>query len=165
MRVALTIAILASPVALSAQAAGPAEAALEGIHAELIRAHVENLPELWMSLESAEYVSANGGAISYPTMAERRDQRTNYLNNATFTRYRDVREPVVRVSDDGSLGWLIAEVEIAGTLPARDGSREEFAQVWAWVELYENTDDGWKLVGNVSNSRQPADPGEMGGTP
>lgn len=153
MRIALTIAILVSPVVLSAQEARVDVTELETIHAELIRAHVENLPDLWMSLESADYVSANGGAISFPSVADRRARRTAYLDAASFTRYRDLRDPVVRISDDGSLGWLIAEVEIAGTLPAADGSREEFAQVWAWVELYENTDDGWKLVGNVSNSR------------
>jgi hypothetical protein len=152
MRTPLTTLLLVIPVTLSAQSAG-ADEALRSAHAELIRAHVENLPDLWMSLESADYVSANGGTISFPSLAERRAQRTAYLTSARFTAYRDVREPIVRVSYDGSLGWLIAEVEIAGTLAGPNGSRTPFEEVWAWVELYEKTDEGWKLVGNVSNSR------------
>lgn len=57
------------------------------------------------------------------------------------------------MSSDGSLGWLIAEVEIAGTLPGAGGGRVEFQDVWARVELYERGADGWQLVGNVSNRR------------
>lgn len=154
MRSALATIILTCPLALSAQSPTEEEAALRTIHSELIRAHVENLPELWMSLESADYVSANGGAVSFPSLDTRRSQRAAYLESATFTRYRDLREPIVRVAADGSLGWLIAEVEIAGTLPGVDGSPEPFESVWAWVELYEKTAEGWRLVGNVSNSRE-----------
>ena len=149
------------PEPLLAQEGGRDEAdrdvvALLRIHEELIRAHVENLPDLWTSLETDEYVSVNGGSVSFPSPVERRDGRRAYLQAARFTRYEDVREPLVRISTDGTLGWLIAEVAVAGTLPAADGSLEAFDEVWAWIELYERTPDGWKLVGNASN-RRPGD--------
>lgn len=128
-------------------------AELLGLHTQLIQAHLDGDVDSWMTIEADSFVSANGGQITFPSADQRRQQRTRYLANARFDRYRDVRDPIVRVSADGTLGWLIAEVEVAGTYTNDDGSSEPIAVVWAWVELYERTAEGWKLVGNVSNSR------------
>ena len=57
-------------------------------------------------------------------------------------------DPVVRVSDDGTLGWVICQVKIAGSQ-----GDESFSSVWAWIELYAKVDGTWKRVGNVSNRR------------
>jgi len=84
---------------------------------------------------------------------EYRDRRAAYLQDASFTTYRDLRDPIVRISDDGLLGWLIAEVEIEGTATGPDGTRQGFRDAWAWVELYERTNAGWRLTGNASNRR------------
>ncbi len=52
-------------------------------------------------------------------------------------------------------GWLMAQVEVAGTQQTADGE-ENFRSIWAWVELFERDEDGaWVWVGNVSNA-QPA---------
>ena len=64
-----------------------------------------------------------------------------------------MRAPVVRVSEDGTLGWLIAEVEVRGTQVAEDGASTPIESVWAWIELYQKMNGEWSLVGNVSNRR------------
>lgn len=145
--------LLGLPVVLFAQGRQDDVEQLRKLHSRIIRAHLENRLDDWMSIESIDYVSANGGRVSFPSLQERRDSRAAYLEGATFTRYRDLRDPVVRVSEDGSLGWLVAEVEVAGSLVQDDGSASAFEQVWAWIELYARTPDGWKLVGNASNER------------
>ena len=48
---------------------------------------------------------------------------------------------------------MIAEVEVSGARTVADGSTESFDDVWAWIELYERTPEGWRLVGSVSNRR------------
>ena len=153
MRELLIAIVLSSPFSVSVQTPDVEERELLRLHSELIRAHVENRPDLWMSLESADYVSANGGVVTFPTVEERREQRTSYLSNAVFHRYRDLRDPLVRVSADGSLGWLIAEVEVAGALEQPDGSTEAFEEIWAWVELYERTPDGWCIAPGFPDTR------------
>lgn len=145
--------LLGLPLVLFAQGRQEDEEQLRSLHTSIIQAHLENRLDDWMSIEATDYVSANGGRVSFPSLQERRVSRAAYLEGATFTRYRDLRDPVVRVSEDGSLGWLVAEVEVAGTLKQDDGSAEAFEQVWAWIELYARTPDGWKLVGNASNAR------------
>ena len=53
----------------------------------------------------------------------------------------------------GSLGWVIAEVEIKGTRTSDDGESMPVEAIWAWIELYEKREGVWKAVGNVSNRR------------
>ena len=126
------------------------------LHEELLAAHREGDIDRWMAVESANYVSANSGRITYPTVEARRSGRADYLDRATFEIYEDVTPPVVRVSADGTLGWVIAEVEVRGVLDGASGATEAFHDIWAWIELYEKVDGTWIMTGNASNRR----PGE-----
>ncbi|MDH5643222.1 MAG: hypothetical protein OEY63_03395 [Gemmatimonadota bacterium] len=153
MRIALIAILLVSPFQLAGQHRSADEQALLDLHAEILRAHVEGRVDIWMTLESDSYVSVNRGRITFPEASIRREQRAAYLAATTFEVYRDLRDPIVRISEDGSLGWLIAEVEIAGSAPGPDGESTSFNEIWAWVELYEKADGRWRGIGNVSNRR------------
>jgi hypothetical protein len=142
--------IAAAPSA--AQGRGADETELLRLHAELIAAHQTNDVERWMAVEASEIVSANGGVVGFLDYERRRQQRARYLAATTFHTYQDVRDPIVRVSRDGTLGWVMAEVEVRGET-GEATSREEFHDVWAWVELYQKIEGHWRLVGNVSNRR------------
>jgi hypothetical protein len=126
-------------------------AELLAIHEQVLEAHRTGDVDLWMGTEVDEFVSANAGSITFPTLAERRAMREPYLRSTTFDVYHDVREPVVEVSPDGQLGWVIVQVEVAGTQIMPDSSTAAIEAVWAWIELYRKVDGQWKLVGNVSN--------------
>jgi hypothetical protein len=75
------------------------------------------------------------------------------LSRTKFDSYRDLSVPIVKVSEDGSLEWVVAEVKVIGWTANSDGSIEDISNVFAWIELYEKTPLGWKMSGNVSNSR------------
>ncbi len=126
------------------------EQRLLALHEQVLNAHRTGDVDSWMAVEGDRYVSANNGSISFPTTDQRRAGREPYLAATTFTVYRDLRPPVVRVSDDGSQGWVMAEVEIRGTRVSGEVETAVEA-VWAWIELYEKQAGEWKLVGNVSN--------------
>jgi hypothetical protein len=127
-------------------------AELLGLHERVLEAHRTGDVEGWMAVEGNEYVSANGGEVTFPSAAERRAVREPYLRSTTFTVYRDLRPPVVRLSADATLGWVIAEVEIRGT-QLSNGVETPVEATWAWIELYEKQSGMWRLVGNVSNRR------------
>ncbi len=127
--------------------------ALLAIHQRVLQAHLNGDVDDWMKLEANEYISANRGTISYPSMQQRRQMREGYLGATTFSSYRDLTAPVVTISDDGSLGWLIAEVEAIGIQESPSGQADSIHAIWAWIELYKKGAEGWEMVGNVSNSR------------
>ena len=128
-------------------------AALEALHASVLEAHRSGDIDAWMAQEADTVVSANRGVISFPSREERRSRRERYLNATTFDVYRDLRPPIVMVSEDGTLGWVIAEVEMKGTISSEGGAGTPVEGIWAWIELYEKQDGVWKAVGNVSNRR------------
>lgn len=153
MRVLLVLLLIGFSNEVVAQNLDSDEEQLRSLHAQLIQAHLEGRVDLWMTIEADSFVSINRGNVTFPKSDERREGRASYLQDASFSVYRDLREPLVRISDDGSLGWLIAEVEVEGTIPDADGVRSSFRDVWAWIELYEKTDAGWRMIGNASNRR------------
>ena len=62
-----------------------------------------------------------------------------------FEYYRDMVPPVVKVSTDGSLGWVIVQVEAKGV---RAG--EAYAFQSAWIELYEKQDGFWLTLNELA---------------
>ncbi|HEX8112522.1 MAG TPA: hypothetical protein VF516_32550, partial [Kofleriaceae bacterium] len=83
-----------------------------------------------------------------PEIGRARFQR--YLERAEFSRYEDLVAPIVRVSADGTVGWVIAQVRVEGTYREDDGVRTPLDTTWAWVELYEHAAGGWRMTGIAS---------------
>jgi hypothetical protein len=128
-------------------------AAVLSAHERILEAHrTKNLDD-WLALETDTQIVGANGELRFVTRDERIPTRRSYLASATFTSYRDLRPPIVRVADDGSIAWLFAQVEIQGTRAADVGPPKPIDDVWVWIELYERHGDDWLLVGNVSSLR------------
>jgi hypothetical protein len=147
----LAISLLASCSTTSVAPSHDPRAELLALHEETMRAHRESDVELLMRAESPEFVSASRGQITQPTLDARRALFQRYLGATRFTEYVDLVPPVVRVSKDGSLGWVIVQVRGAGVQTKQDGSTQPLEFESAWIELYERRGGGWARVGNVSN--------------
>jgi hypothetical protein len=150
----LLAAILALAAGLPGQSAPSDEQALLSLHATILRAHRENDLPAWMAAEADRFVLVNRGEITYPTKAERESVMAPYLKKTKFREYRDLVPPIVRVSKDGSLGWLIAQVAAAGVQTDASGKEKPIAFTAAWIELYEKQGGRWVGVGNVSNFKE-----------
>lgn len=129
------------------------EAQLLALHQMVIQAHFDADIDGWLEMETAAYISANRGVISYPSKEERRAGRTPYLQATTFSEYRDVVDPVVKVSEDGTLGWVIVQVKVSGIQQMGDGEERPLSFESAWIELYEKKNGRWLCMGNVSNMK------------
>ncbi len=148
---------LLTPTSLSGIQQSADELELLRIHEAVMESHRQGDVETWMAVESERYTSVNRGRITFPSSDDRRQMREPYLASTTFTMYRDLRTPLVRVSGDGSLGWLMAEVEVRGVQRGQGGEETPIHTIWAWIELYEKGPDGWRVVGNASNPREDDD--------
>lgn len=124
---------------------------LLALHREGITAHLELDVDRLMAAEANDSIFVSRGEISRPSLEDRRRMFAGYFQAAEFETYRDMVDPVVKVSADGTLGWVIAQVEVVGTQAAPGGERSELAFVSAWIELYEKRDGEWARIGNVSN--------------
>jgi hypothetical protein len=146
------LAVCALVVADDESGAGRDRSQLLAFHQRMLEAHLESDVDLLFEASADDYVIANRGEILRPTLEERKARLGPYLEATTFTEYKDLTVPVVRISADGSMGWVIAQVGASGVQLTPDGERPiEF--VSAWIELYEKRDGSWVQVGNVSNFR------------
>ncbi len=107
------------------------------MHGNILEAHRAGDVGAWMATETDTVVSANRGEVSFSSATERRAGRDRYLSSTTFSVYQDLRPPLVMVSEDGTLGWVIAEVEIKGMHSSEGMADEPVEGIWAWVEFYE----------------------------
>ena len=124
---------------------------LQELHEKVMRAHRQSDVELLLEDAAADFVVANRGEVTRPTLDERRKRLGSYLRSTTFQAYRDVVDPVVKVSSDGTLGWVIVQVQATGVQSNQEGQKEPLEFVSAWIELYEKRNGRWISVGNVSN--------------
>lgn len=135
----------------TASAAPSDEELLRALHAKVMRAHLESRIAILMEDEAPDYVVASRGSISRPTLDERRVKLRPYLRRTAFDMYRDAVDPIVTISADATLGWVIVQVEARGVETTVEGDTEPIAFTSAWIELYEKRKGKWLRVGNVSN--------------
>ena len=117
----------------------------------VLQAHRDNDVQALLDTQADDFIVLNPGEISSPTKHELEQMLGPYLASTQFEYYRDAIPPIVKVSRDRSLGWVMAQVEVRGTQETPEGTREPLAFVVAWIELYERREQGWVAIGNASS--------------
>jgi hypothetical protein len=122
------------------------------LHRIAMDAHLFGDAEMMKGTFGTEGVVVSRGEV-YPTDAGGSEAMMDrILSNRDYTRYDDLIRPIVRVSDDGSLGWVIVRISAEGVRFDADGQPSgplEF--ISAWISMFEKEDGDWKQIGNVSN--------------
>lgn len=121
------------------------------LHRRAIDAHWKKDIGFFTRDISEPYFSVGNGEIRRPTVGEITSQFTAYLQSTTFTEYRNVEEPMVGFSEDGSLAWLLCKVKVAGRRTMENRSEREMEFICAWITLYERRGDKWIRLGEVSS--------------
>ena len=127
------------------------EQQLLDLHQAGLSAHLKSDVDALLAGQADDFILVNRGDISSPTKEQRRAFLGPYLAATKFEFYRDTVAPIVKVSRDGSLAWVIARVEARGTSATHDGDRASLEFEVAWVELYERRGSEWVGIGNVSS--------------
>lgn len=148
----VVLGLVFSPGLVLAAGEGDVEEIL-AIHKALIAAHLEYDVDALLEAEPDSILVVSRGEVQHQKRAERIEQYRGYLGSARFSEYRDLIEPIVRVSEDGTMGWLIAQVKIAGQWSGDGSEAVPFDWTWAWIELYEKQDGRWRRIGEVSNMK------------
>jgi hypothetical protein len=122
---------------------------LLALHEDSIKAHLEKNVSFFVQDISKNYTSVSWGEIQKPTIKDIGATFTNYLENTNFSEYRDLQEPIIGFSNDGSLAWLIAQVKVTGKRKT-DGEETDVDFICSWLTLYERKDDKWLRLADAS---------------
>ena len=122
------------------------------IHQEFIRAHLEKDVDFMVHDLPEDFIFVTHGEILHQKKEEIRTNFDDYLNNTVFSEYRDLEDPIIGFSRDGSLAWSITKIKVKGIRTISDGTEREFDSIYAWITLYERRDDKWIRLTEVSTN-------------
>jgi hypothetical protein len=75
------------------------------LHQKTIDAHWKKDAGFFTQHMGEDYFAVENGEIRHPTREDIASEYERYLSTTPFTEYRDVREPMVGFSKDGSMAW------------------------------------------------------------
>lgn len=151
------VLIMLSCIALVACRAQPdlasRRAEILDLHRSFIQAHLDKDAEFIARPTAPGYFFVSDGQVTPMDAAGMHKMLSDYLTSTEFSHYRDEVEPIIGISEDGSLAWAIVQVRVAGSSTAEDGSTRAFDTLWAWITLYERKGEEWLRVADVSTRR------------
>ena len=130
---------------------------LEKERAELLRlhksdreAHFRTDVELLQDSAPEEFITVSDGKIYRVTKSDERKHFADYFKGAKYYEWDDVEEPIVRISKDGSMAWMITRIRVRRTQKNDAGMEREQKFTYAGIMTYEKRGGKWMRVANVS---------------
>ena len=155
----LTVILLFVMCAVGASAQPSAD--LEKEKAELLRlhksdreAHFKTDVALLLENSPEEFISVGRGKINRSSKDDARKMFTGYFRDAKYYEWDDVEEPIIRISNDASMAWMITRTRVRRVQKKADGAEQEEKFVYAGIMTYEKRDGRWVRVANVSTVEQ-----------
>jgi hypothetical protein len=136
--------VAASPVDLERE-----RAALLELHANVRRAHFETDADLLVANDAEEWINVRDATITRRRREDVADFFRTYFEGATYHEWEDVEPPLVRISDDAKLAWMIVHVRVRRTKADR-----ELRFSYAGIETYEKRDGRWVKVVEVGTFKE-----------
>ncbi|MCA1574570.1 MAG: hypothetical protein LC770_08550 [Acidobacteria bacterium] len=90
------------------------------------------------------------GKIHRSSRAEERKRFAEYFRGAKYYEWDDVKEPIIRVSQDGSIARVITRVGVRRLQKEATGGEREQKFIYAGIMTYEKKDGKWVRLANVS---------------
>ena len=115
--------------------------------------HFEKKPEKLVSLFSKNFISINNGEINSPTYNESVEMFRNYFNSVEFLKWDDIKEPVIRFSNDGSMAYSIVNKEVV--IKTRDSKTEPKIDttIFSWLAIYKKYGEAWEMDCIISTNK------------
>ena len=104
------------------------------------------------AIEGSLVLDVRDGKTRVVTCADMRARFTNYFGRAKFSAWDDVEPPVVRASEDGTMGWMVVRVHVAYTEGDTSGREAKRDSIMAWMAAYEKRDGQWIMTAVTSTS-------------
>ena len=156
--VTVILLVIACAVCATAQPS----AGLEKEKAELLRlhksgreAHFKTDVDLLLENSPEEMLSVSRGKINRSNKADTRKRFMEYFPDAKYYEWDDVEEPIIRISNDTSMAWMITRTKVRRMQKNADGEEKEEKFVYAGIMTYEKRDGRWVRVANVSTFETP----------
>lgn len=122
---------------------------LQSIHMEDRQAHFNTDVKTATSFFTDSYIYVRDGEINHLTLSNLESMYSNYFQGAIFNEWDDLEQPIIHISGDGTMAWVIEHFRIRITRQ-KDNREEEQISEYAGITIYEKTAGKWLRVANAS---------------
>ncbi len=95
-------------------------------------------------------VNIRDGQVTIRSRADAEKGFQAYFQGATFHEWDDLEPPMIHVSEDGRMAWMVNRVRVRHTRQTDNGENPETNFTCAWLMVYEKCGDNWVAVANAS---------------
>ena len=124
--------------------------ALLNAHRKDRAAHFGTDVQMLLEHQGDDFISISNGKIERLSKQQIKDSFTSYFKNAVYYEWDDLEEPIVKISGDGSIAWMINRYKVERKVTDHSGKEEMREFVYAGVTLYEKENGIWVRKANVS---------------
>jgi hypothetical protein len=132
------------------------KAELLRLHKSDREAHFKTDVDLLQESAPEEFIAVSDGKIYRTTKSDERKRFAEYFKGAKYYEWDDVEEPIVRISKDGSMAWMITRVRVRRAQKDAAGKEQEQKFIYAGIMTYEKRAGKWMRVANVSTFERPS---------
>lgn len=126
------------------------EVDLLALHRDERRAHFDHDVKFLLAHVASQLLDIRDGRVDRISRDVVREKFEEYFKSAHFSAWDDVEPPIVRVSADGTMGWMIVRVRIAYTETDTSGKTTNANTVGAWMSAYEKQNGTWIMTAVAS---------------
>lgn len=123
------------------------KAALLEIHSRDRRAHFATDVEAALASVHEPHIYVRNGVIQHLSCSDLEKTFREYFRDTTFLEWNDLEEPIVNVSRDGTMGWMVERLKVRRIIKG-EGDERQF--IYAGITVYEKRDGTWLKVANAS---------------
>lgn len=120
-------------------------------------AHFNRDAKLLVSTFADDFTDIRNGKINKPSRETSLARFQNYLNNSTFIEWDDIAPPVIRVSDDATLAYVLVHKKVRLLAKTENGTEIEETEIFAWIATYRKIKGEWRLTAIVSTNTPEKD--------
>ncbi len=120
------------------------------IHRQDRAAHFQTSVERLAEHQAEDFIYVGNGDITHISRADFIETFTRLFHNTTYFEWDDIEPPIVHISEDATLAWMMVRNRVRRTQIQNDGSEVERKFIYAGIMTYEKQNGKWMRIANVS---------------
>ena len=127
------------------------KARLLQLHESALRAHFENDARTFLAAYASQWYDVRNTGVRLRTKEEAFPAIEQYFQRTHFSDISEIVAPIVHISTDASMAWVIGEIRVRASQEVSDEEERDFSFRCAWVSIYEKQDGEWAQVVDASS--------------
>lgn len=126
------------------------QARLLHLHRSALQAHLDKDAGAFLAAYASQWYDVRTAGIRLRTKEEALPAIDQYFRRTHFADIREVTAPIIHLSADASMAWVVGEMRVRASQEVADEKERDFSFRCAWVSIFEKHEGEWAQVVDAS---------------